>query len=306
MIEIKTSYEVLPYKTAVPVRGKLISENQFLKVTLLEEDYFISVLPGFHESTLTEIAFKVKYFFSHYTLNFSDIHFSKPFFNLVPLDDYLVSVRNEALFNIEVLLLSMLKKTHPGLFNNNEILINELYRPSSGAGAYAHSNCLKIKITPDSVTKTIRLIKELHTHNKDLIIRLDGNRLFELDELISFKEELLQNISSESVEKIDYIEEPLKIFYETFLFQKRSRLKIAMDESFSAYKDLPTEKFPDDVIVVIKPSLYGISTIHNWIQIHPKKRMIISSSFEHPSVRIGLDFLAQENPLEFHGLESYL
>ncbi len=306
MIEIQTSYETLTYKESVPVRGMTLTENRFLKVTLLEENYYISVLPKLHDATLEEIAFKIKYFFKTYTLNFDSIDFGKRFFNLVAPDDYLNNIHNETLFNIETLLLGMLKKTHPGLFNHNEVQVNELYRATLGPKHYVDSKCLKLKIAPQSVAKTIRLLNELYIHNKELKLRLDGNRLFELNELILFEKTLKANISSDNFKKIDYIEEPFKNFADTYLFQKRSDLKVAMDESFSTLIDLDDQEFPEDTPVVIKPSLFGISPIYNWMQTHTKKRIIVSSTFEHPTVKIGLDFLASARPYEFHGLENFL
>ncbi|MBC7429567.1 MAG: hypothetical protein H7336_13200 [Bacteriovorax sp.] len=306
MIDITLSYETLHYKWPVPVRGTPVNENNFLKVTLLDSDYFISVLPGFHEATLEEITFKLRYFFSTYSLDFGHIDFSKKFFNLVEIDDYLEGIHSETLFNIEVLLLGMIRKTHSGLFNNNPVMENELYRAARGTQAYTQSKCLKIKIAPDSLEKTIKLINELHRLNKELIIRLDGNRQFEINEMIVFEERLKKNILLESFKKIDYIEEPFKNFADTFLFKKRSVLKVAMDESFSTYRQLSAEEFPDEIPVVIKPSLFGISSIHNWMQTHSKKRVIVSGSFEHPTVKIGLTFLASTRPYEYHGLENFL
>ncbi|MBC7714251.1 MAG: hypothetical protein H7177_12985 [Rhizobacter sp.] len=306
MIDITVSYETFAYKEPVPVRGKIISENRFLKVTLLEQDYFISVLPGLHEATLEEIAFKIKRFFSTYTLDFKEINFAVKLFNLVPVDDFIEELHSETLFNIEVLLLGMIRKTHPGLFNNNEVMQNELYRASSGPSHYASSKCLKIKIAPASVEKTVRLINELHRINSGLILRLDGNRQFEINEMKTFVEHLKISISAESYSLIDYIEEPFKNFTDTFIFQKKCDLKIAMDESFSTYNQLSEKDFPQNIPVVIKASLFGISSIYNWMQTHSKKRTIISSSFEHPTVKIGLVFLAAERPYEYHGLENFL
>lgn len=310
MINISINYEILQYKEPVPVRGTLISENRFLKVTLLEVDYFFSTLPGLHQSSLEEIAFKLNFFFSNYSLNFSEIGFSKRFFNLISsdilVDDFLNSFQNEHLFVIETLLLAMIKKTHPGLFNNNKFTINELYRPTLGPLAYSESKCLKIKIAPNAVLETTKVINELHGLNKDLLFRLDGNRKFDLLDLIVFVEMLKKNIPESAFTQIDYIEEPLKVFYDTFLFQKRSPLKIAIDESFSTLIDSSESNFPVNTPVVIKPSLFGISTIYKWMQTHTKNRIIISGSFEHPSVKIGLDFLAGERPYEFHGLENFL
>lgn len=306
MIEIKTSFETLPFKEPVPVRGAILNENRFLKVTLLEVDYYLSVLPYFHNTGLEELAFKVKKFFASYNFNTNHIDFSRRFFNLVEVDDFLNSINNEVLFNIECLLLGMLKKTHSHLFDNNEFQQNELYRSRRGPSAYINSKCLKIKIAPTSIDKTIRLLNELHSLNQELIFRLDGNRLFELNDFVEFTKSLENNIPEAAFNKIDYIEEPFKNFSDTYLFQKRSPIKIAMDESFSTLYTLSTEDFPEDIPVVAKPSLFGVSCIYNWMETHTKNRIILSTSFEHPTVKIGLDFLAQKRPSEFHGLENFL
>ena len=306
MIEIQTSFENLSYRESVPVRSTVIRENKFLKVMMLGEKYYFSVLPGFHNSTLEEIDFKLKYFFETNELDFNFIDFKKKFFNIVSLDDALNNLNGEMLFVIETLLLAIIKKTHQGLFPSTHIEINELYRPDNGPSFYQNSKCLKIKIAPSSVEKCIRLINELHRQNSTLKIRLDGNRKFELFELIAFENKLKKNISPFSFSLIDYVEEPFKNFSDTYLFLKRSELKIAMDESFLTLKSLSEKDFPEDIPVVIKPSLSGLSTIYNWMLIHSKKRIIISSSYEHPTVKIGLDFLAAQRSFEYHGLENFL
>lgn len=95
MIECKLSYEIINYTSPVPVRGRIISQNEFLKVTVLEKDYFVSVLPGFHESSLREIAYKIEHFFKNYALNFSHIDFDKRFFNLVSDDEFLITIKTD-------------------------------------------------------------------------------------------------------------------------------------------------------------------------------------------------------------------
>lgn len=301
MIDIKTSIEVLSYRSPVPVRGQTISKNRFLKVSLLEKDYFLSVLPGFHQASLEEIDFKLKYFFTQYSLNFTNIDLTKPFFNLVALDNFLLTIKDEVLFNIESLLLGMINSTHPQLFKHTAIHLNQLYRPNADLNFYKDSQCLKIKITPQNATETSELINDLLKINSQTTYRLDGNRRFEIDEMISFEALLRRNISEEAFYKIDYIEEPFKNFYDTFLYEKRSQLKVAIDESYKLYMN----SFDLNLPAVIKPSLIGISPIFSWLRSHQDKRAIISSSFEHPTVLVSLDFLAQERPEEYHGLENF-
>lgn len=303
MIEIKTSFETLKYRLPVPVRRIIIDSNRFLKVCVLERDYYLSVLPGLHNVTLEELNFKVKYFFSHYDLDFKSIDFKVKFFNLIQIQDtFLNSIKEETLFNIEAILLGMIKTTHPHLFSHDSIAINLLYNDNDGPEFYLDADCIKIKIAPEKVAHAIKIINELYKINPEMIYRLDGNKRFELDELIEFERVLQNGISSVAFSRIDYIEEPFKNFYDTILFMKRSQLIIAIDESYKNYMRSEELFYP----AVIKPSLIGISPVYSWLRSHVENRAIISSSFEHPTVLISLQFLASLRPNEFHGLENCL
>ena len=305
MILIESSFLSLPYKESVPVRGKVINKNRFLKVLFFGEEFYFSTLPGFHNLSLEETDYKIKTFFQDKVLRFDDIDFSKIFFNTIN-NNLNYSIDGETLFVIESLILGQLKKSHPHLIHETNNLINDLYRSALGPSYYINSKCLKIKIAPTSIDKTIKLLNELHRLNSKLMFRLDGNRLFELNEMIEFEKMLKINISDSLFSLIDYIEEPFKNFSDSYLFLKRSNLKIAMDESFLAFLGMHEKIFPDNIPVVVKPSLTGISPIYNWMKINKNKRIIISSSFEHPTVNVGLSFLASMRPSEFHGLENFL
>lgn len=303
MIEVTTSFETLKYRSPMPVRGIIIDSNRFLKVRVLEKDYYLSVLPGLHNTTLEELNFKVLHFFSHYNLDFKSIDFGVKFFNLITTrDSFLDSIKEETLFNLEAILLGMIKTTHPHLFSHDSIAINLLYSDKDGAEFYLDADCIKIKIAPGNVDHTIKTINELYKLNPEMIYRLDGNKRFEIDELIAFEAALEKGVSSVAFSKIDYIEEPFKNFYDTTLFTKRSQLTVAIDESYKNYMGSQELDYP----AVIKPSLIGISPVYSWLRSHEDNRAIISSSFEHPTVMVSLQFLAGLRPNEFHGLENFL
>lgn len=303
MINIETSFTTLFYRSPVPVRGRMIDHNCFLKVRVLEVDYYLSLLPGLHQATLEEINLKVKSFFSHYDLDFKSIDFGVKFFNLIsPQDVFLDSIKDECLFNIEAILLCLIQKTHPQLFTHDAVALNLLYNNKDGTQFYLDADCIKIKINPENVQKTIQVINELYQLHPEMIYRLDGNKKFELDELIEFEQSLKKGIPAYAFSKIDYIEEPFKNFYDTFLFRKRSGLTIAIDESYKSYMANKDLIFP----AVIKPSLIGISPVFSWLRSHQDNRAIISSCFEHPSISLALNFLARQRPNEFHGLENFL
>ena len=303
MINLESSFTTLSYRTSVPVRGLALKNNRFLKVRALEVDYYLCVLPGFHRAGLEEIDLKLRHFFSHYQLNFSNIDFTIKFFNLLSLNDtFLESIKEECLFSVEAILLGIIQKTHPHLFSNNPIAINLLYNDKDGTKFYLDADCIKIKINPNNAQKTIQVINELYELNPEMIYRLDGNKKFELAELIHFEQTLKYGILPNAFKKIDYLEEPFKNFYDTFLFMKRSELTIAIDESFILFMHNSDSIFP----AVIKPSLIGISPVMHWLKSHENIRAIISSSFEHPSVMSAHSFLARQRPNEFHGLENYV
>lgn len=303
MIQPITSFVTLSYRATIPVRGLLLTENQFLKVHIFDTEYFISVLPGFHQSSLQEINLKLKTFFSQYSLNFTNIDFSKKFFNLTTLQNsFLESINEASLFNIETILLDIIRKKHPELFTHTSIAQNFLYNEKDAIDFYLDADCIKIKINPLSVKKTIQVINELYKLNSEMIYRLDGNKKFELSDLIDFEKSLKEHLHPTAFKNIDYIEEPFKNFNDSFLFKKRSELTLAIDESFVFFMKTPNLSQP----VVIKPSLIGVSPIVSWLKSHAETRAIISSSFEHPSMMTSLHFLARYRPNEFHGLESYL
>jgi hypothetical protein len=305
---IKTKKVILPYVHPLPVRLKTISENEFLEVCIDDKKFYLSSIRGFHNLSLDEIDYKIKYFFSNYQTDSSDIDYSMKFFNtLKNHDNFLSSISGEALFHIESLLYGLHPKAvvHP-------VLCNKLYDAQKSNEENATSKCLKIKIRSDeaSLKKTISLINEIHKINPSALFRLDGNRRFELIDLINFSTKLEEQLSSSAFLNIDYFEEPFKIFYDTYLFSKRSKIKIALDEAAALF--LNSDLLETNSPMVIKPSFLGLSTVRNWLkaEIRQKRRVIISSSFEHPSIMPGLIFLADASnssgSIEFHGLENYL
>lgn len=301
MIDIKTSYKTFSYQSPVPVRCKTISSNAFLKVTVLEQNYFFSVLPGMHNSTLLEIEFALVKFFSTHQLDFSEIKLHVPFFNMVEINTPVPN--GELLFCIETILLGLIRTTHPETFNLGPIKLSALYTSVKGPAFYADTECIKIKINPTNSNEVAAIMTELSTLNSHLKFRLDGNKRFELDELFLFVENLESKMSEAIIQQIDYIEEPFKNFYDTYTFESRSNLLLAMDESYPAFmKYEPIKARP----VVIKPSLIGISPVKFWLGSNPTSRAIVSSTFEHPTVSIGHQMLANLRPEEFHGLESFL
>lgn len=301
MIDVKFEYITLPYLTPVPVSGKFLSKNRFLKITVLEQEFYLSTLPGLHEISLEEVEFKLNILFNVYHLNFREIQFTQKFFNIIPLDQFTNSFSGEMLFHSESILLGIIRTTHPHLFNHSPIRLNELYSPTQSLDFYSDSKCLKIKIRPGDYTHISEILSALHKINPHLLFRLDGNKKFELHELAEFTEYLKNHLTINAYKNIDYVEEPFKNFYDTILFEKGSDLKIAIDESFKFFMNHDYQR-----ISVIKPSLLGLSPVWNWLRSRQDQRAIISSTFEHPTIMLSLQMLAKLRPEEFHGLENFV
>lgn len=304
-MQITSTFITLDYKIPISIKGKLFTSNDFLQIQLEGKDFFFSVLPSIHESTLLEVSRAIHSFFELNNLDFKHLDFKKKFFNTIDDSLFQNAIPNEILFFIETLLLEMILIKFPILFSTEKNLTNELYSPALDLDEYKNSKCLKIKISPRDKTQCLFLIKKLHSLNPELIIRLDGNRYFELTELIDFVDTLQGELGEKSFSLIDYIEEPFTNFYDLFLFQKRRSIKIAMDESFFTYQKLSGKNIPKNIPIVIKPSLFGITPMLRFMKAHPNHRFIISSTFEHPTAMLGLSLLASKNPLEIHGLQSF-
>lgn len=292
----------LKYRSPVSISGKLITDNQFLHVKMTEpilKDYYFSLLPGFHNSRLKEVEFILKNLFNdECTLNLSHVKMDTQFFGLLKSDLYISS---EILFIIETILLSVLE-----IKDDTPVKINLVYSETNTIEYYQNTECLKIKIKPqDQISQTINLIKKLEKENPQMLIRLDGNRKYSIDDLNRLMLDLKNKLSHKQFSQIEYIEEPFTNFYDSLLFEKRSPIPIAMDESFKEYFKLNAASPLSSSIYIIKPSLYGISPIIKWMNLHPDSRCIISSCYEHPSVMPSLYYLARMRPHEYHGLENF-
>ena len=62
MDQFSFSKTILSYQNPLSVRGTYITENEFLVVEFQDKKLFLSVLPGFHQSTLNEVKFMLERF----------------------------------------------------------------------------------------------------------------------------------------------------------------------------------------------------------------------------------------------------
>ena len=288
------------FSSPLPVRGKMVSMIENFTFSFNDEQgltfsFSAFSLPGLHQLSLLEMGHQLKSFFQTNRLRLSDIRFDHLGFNTV--EPRALSYHHpESLFLIESALYLYLQKKNEWM--NPEIKQNELYQKG---GDYSQSSCLKIKISPGDSDEKFVLLAELITKNPRIHFRLDGNRQFETEDFLKWwkkAEKLCPTLRTH----LDYFEEPLKIFAEQSYIFKEWQLPLAYDESAHSLINHANEKLFDLSTVVLKPGLFGFSQLIKCMHAHPEKRIIISSCFEHESLRPALLKIASHRPLEFHGL----
>ncbi len=305
-ILINTEIVTLPYKVALPVRGKKLYKNEFCKVSAQSlSPIYLSSLPNMHQSIATETKRTIDIFFDQEMISFFDVDFSKRFFNMIK-DHQTAKYTFEQLFHIECVLFFLLKQNRPEVFSEQTIIKeNAVYSSEEQSASYESFDSMKIKISPEmSAHNLISIMQTLHAQNSTQTFRLDGNRRFELHDFLLLMRDLKKNVP-QLFSQVDYVEEPLKSFHEHAVAQKLAGVTLAVDESFcSYYANNQLQKLPPGCPVILKPTLIGVSNSYKLIKNHPQIRFIISSSFEHPTLRELYVYLAALRPLEVHGISS--
>jgi O-succinylbenzoate synthase len=167
---------------------------------------------------------------------------------------------------------------------------------------------VKIKITPhrQALSELCDVLNKKSIEGELPLLRFDGNRQFEIADLLYF----LNNLNDSVVNKIEYIEEPFKIFYDLYIFQKIFKLKIAIDESLIYFQE-NLDLLPPQTPIVLKPALYGISKSFELISKAQQLGhfIIVSSTYQPSSQFFPLLWLAHyadsfSKTPHFHGLDT--
>lgn len=139
----------------------------------------------------------------------------------------------------------------------------------------------------------IDLLEKISDLNPQIRVRLDFNQQLNIDWINT----LLLNLPPQL---IDYIEEPSENFY-TYI-EKYPHL-FAVDESLRKIKNFPLDL---PLTYVIKPSLQDQFEDLIFKLKNKKQRIIISSSFDSPSMIEGLKHLIYKNNLleDTHGIDT--
>ena len=146
-------------------------------------------------------------------------------------------------------------------------------------------NSVKIKLGHQPLEEAIEFIRSLLSIlPQTVLLRLDVNRAWDMKPLQTLA-------SSIQMDRIEYIEEPLKELSE--LDVKGDSLRIALDESLSLLNPAHFVLPPYVSALVLKPMMLGgILTTLKWANVAKKqgRYVVISSSYESPT---GLDQLEQ-------------
>lgn len=182
------------------------------------------------------------------------------------------------------------------------IKVNELRVKGSLNKELPEKGVIKYKIDPAmDLSELVTFLKS----SRNLLLRLDGNTLFTLDEFNNFLENLRgMGVSEEDFKKVDYFEEPLKSFSD--YHHLNSSMPVAHEEHAKEFllacakKEAPK----NSIGLVIKPSQVGLAPI-SFLKKYGM-RVILSSAFEVPCALRALKTLAKEFPDETHGLGAFL
>ncbi len=305
-MKIKINFEdkVITYKKPILLPVQNIIQNTFSRMTLKDENnIFINTidiysLPGYYRTTLDIKKLVINRFFTKQLFNLENIIFDLPYFNST-IDS--TSLDGEILFDIESALFTLLQsRLDPAsIVKSNHLGIDELFHTKQ---------CVKIKITPDKL-KLKEISSFLNQQSKNGTIprlRFDGNRKFELEELILFLNDLNESV----LNCIEYIEEPFKNYSDLYDFKNCYKIKIAIDESLIYFLN-SLDKLPSHTPIILKPALFGISKSFELIMsaYSMGHTVIISSTYQPASTFLSLIALAHfSNSLNlselFHGLDT--
>jgi len=291
----------LQSKFPLNVFGHMVFEIDVLEIEINQKKIgLIHHLPYFHKISLNEKAEWIKEYFKSWSKERPWMDFEIGFnqFNLSNEEKIQLSkISPEILYCFETLLLQDKLKN----ISIDEYHIKSHTLVSSENFTVGQNEFLKFKISPKSIQNENWYHSLLSQNIRK--IRFDGNRQFEIEELLK----LIHSMPEELIKKIEFIEDPFKNFYDSFLFYKLTQINVAIDESLVFYLN-NLDHVPIEFPIIIKPSLIGISKTLEFIKLNKKRKIIISSSYEPIEILKGLHFIAsysdnftqQQN---IHGLE---
>lgn len=297
-MKLNLDFEKIPFSYTAPVVAgtKLLTDNTLLRVShagrILVD---LSVLPGFHHYSLDEWKYFLEQFFAGHDLDRENVQLDKLFFNMT--SDQIHS--SELAYAVEAVLFAWLKNFAPEKvpsYDKNSQRVHGLY--SATVPFDNVPDCVKIKIRPHKEKEAAHAIRQCLAKNGNVHFRFDGNRTFELDDLLSFLQFLSETCPPFAV---DFIEEPFVNAADFLPFQLRSSIPLALDESLPFLLDQLGSSSSE--YLILKPSVLGLSKCFELTRKFAP-RTIISSTYETSTAMEALYALASLNPGQSHGLDT--
>ena len=256
----------IPFVRPVPVRGTSLGTRDGLVLALATGDGLhtgfgeIAPLPGLHEETLAEALEQCKVLILSSDLSFGELSFDNAGRHLP--ENIFPSVRTGiemALLNLQSAAYNILP-SFPGAPDAakklplNALLFGDSAFVLAMADDYFRQGhrTFKLKVQAADPGLAVKQVLELRSaFGKEISLRLDSNRSFELEEACAF----FNRIPADSIE---YIEEPLADPLEIPEFFSRTGIRSALDESLWMSPGI-WEQIPHNSLgaVVLKPSRLG-------------------------------------------------
>lgn len=250
----------IPLARPLNIKGRTINNRCGIIVSLVDEDGFVGIgdaapLPGLHKETLDDAIAELKAF-PKTTL--PSVKFA---LESAMLD---IAIQREKLFdNIERLNIPINALITGDAIDEFEVLCDAGFK------------AIKIKVGRGDVSEDIKLVQSLKQLGKNVKLRLDANRAWELKDALEF-------CSQVGADKIEYIEEPVADTKDHAEFINNSPIPLALDETLIE-NDPEAINLKGVKAMILKPSMLGgFVATEKLINIAKQNNIIpvLSSTFE--------------------------
>ena len=259
----------LPLVKPLAIKGHVINSRCGIIISLTDEDGFVGLgdaapLPGLHNESLEDAIEELMKIMKAKKLSGIALPSVRVATEGAMLD--LTIQKDKAFDGIEKLRIPV----NALLFGDAGEVVTE-FKGLCDAGFHA----IKIKVGWRNITEDIELVRSLKELNRDVTLRLDANRAWELDEALEFCTQV-------GAEQIEYIEEPVADANDHAEFIKASPIPLALDETL-AERDVSQMDLKGIKAIVLKPALLGgFDATARFIRIAKDNNImsVLSSSFE--------------------------
>ena len=288
IVEVRLQRYDLELIKPITIKGNAIRKRSGLILSIIDSTGRVgygevSPLPFLHVETIEEAVLCVSGIRKTIIgINLSDI--LKPLSN--PIEKRIgVNLPPSVLFGIETALFDLyLQQTDSQMLSGLKVPVCGLTGTASESfyddlkkmlqRGYA---TVKIKVGAHSIAEDVSRIKAAKEIIQDkMIVRLDANRAWTLDDALAFCEQT-------GSERIEYLEEPVKNVFEQKAFADRSDIPLALDETLLEERIDSASNLGDIGAFVIKPGLAGgVRRSSELIEIARRNHItpVLSSSFQ--------------------------